>query len=348
MQIYDEPNHLSKNSVAGCPGWRLKDLLPLAMPFPVHRYEIHCTRSLKITISQSNCRLHAHQVYFREFSNVDTRELEQALQSNEQTVRQLGNPRELAAAEKIVRLISTKDTLYNYVLAAGGVFEFRLRPFPPFAPNVHDVIPLHKEPDRFAMHLCVTPAGVVPEGGQACFYAESLLHQVLKSVTRGKALLWRCDLLQKTYPIKAGEHIIVSFNLWGFRKQVQRAVVITFEESGSNALTDHKEEQKSSKPSSRESYILSTAAILAFPHSLLAHKVAAFEDAADGVLECLVKKSCFEEFEVVYKIYQRCRVRPSKVAKHLDLVRAHGFVEDDYSLLLAEDLEHTDMECDRK
>ena len=341
------------------------------------------------------------QVYFREFSNVDTHELEEMLQANKQpfetsqlyaadtkikfvdealrrsSFRAIKDTRLLDVAEKIVQFVNQHDALYRYQLVRNNVTEIVYLPGG-FFDTHRDFISLTSNVvEEFTMIICITPADVVAVGGETVIYLAPNNAQVLTSTTtRGQALVFRKDLLHKSLPLESGEKRIVTLNLWGTRKQHDdRIMVINFPcapsliKNGSPGATEspdtgsasdvanrdedqagHGDEIKDATNSLRDlalnskSYALSVSAILAFPQSLLARKIA-FEDAANPsqatrspILSFVCENASFDEFDVVYNIYQRCRVRPSEVAQNLDLLRFHGFVEDDLLMDLVEDL----------
>jgi len=78
-----------------------------------------------------------------------------------------------------------------------------------------------------------------------------------------------------------------------------------------------------------QSYALSVSTVMAFPDSVLARKVS-FESAgqsarASSIIPFFCEVATFDEFAVVYSVYQRCHVSAELVSRHLAVVRYFGF-----------------------
>ena len=251
--------------------------------------------------------------------------------------RAIVDPALFSIADQLVQAVNADDPVYSYKLVRNNVTEIVYQKGGFFQRHQDYLSLVSNVVEEFTMIICITPAGVVTSGGETVVHLSASASHVSKATTqRGSALVFRKDLPHEGRLVEDGEKCIVTLNLWATRKQSDdRIVHVTFasapnvsQSAGPSTTCDNTATLRS-LVAHPQSYALSVSTVMVFPDSLLAHKVR-FEDAGprsdarSAIIPFVCENASYEEFAVVYDAYQRCRLTPDRVSRHLPLLRFFG------------------------
>jgi len=258
--------------------------------------------------------------------------------------RAIVDPTLFTIADQLVQAVNATDPLYKYQLVRNDVTEIVYQPGGFFQRHQDYLSLVSNVVEEFTMIICITAesAAAVTVGGETVLHLSSSATHVSQATTsRGHALVFRKDLPHEGRLVEAGEKRIVTLNLWGTRKRTDdRIVHVTFAPlrdplvngPGASDISDNTAMLRSAvaKP---QSYALSVSTVMAFPDSVLARKVS-FESAGQSgrasstIIPFLCEVATFDEFAVVYSLYQRFHVSAEVVSRHLAVVRFFGFADE--------------------
>ena len=252
--------------------------------------------------------------------------------------------------------MNESDPLYSYKLLRNNVTEIVYEKGGFFKRHQDYLSLVSNVVEEFTMIVCINAAGAITSGGETVVHLSASASHASKATTqRGSALVFRKDLPHEGRVVEDGEKRIVTLNLWATRKQSDgRIIHVTFTPSAAASAAPAASAVSKAATvvdnmatlralvNQPQSYALSVSTVMAFPDSLLARKVT-FEDAGtrstggarSAIIPFVCENASYEEFAVVYEAYQRCRLTPERVSRHLPLLRFFGLGDEHMLIDLA-------------